>query len=214
MKEAGPWTRALPVWLQGWDLTLVTHSERSGHNVEAMSDRTLARLAWATYLVVSASLLVSLGFFAFFLVVDAPWDAGRTVSAVLVFVFPTVGILVARAQPRNPIGWTLLGIGLVWGLLSLADPYIWYAYVGEPGSQWRPDLVVAATSSLTRRFWISPSIRTSTSSTPRITTPLKSTPRNLVWERSAARNSAPVRSTRSKREPLRSSPVKSTMGGP
>jgi hypothetical protein len=113
-----------------------------------MSDRTLARLAWAMYLVVGALLLVSLAFLVFFLVVDAPWDAGRTLSAVLTFVFPTVGILVARVQPRNQIGWTLLGIGLVWQLLSLADPYIWYAYVGEPGSLWRPDLVVAATSSL------------------------------------------------------------------
>ncbi len=123
-------------------------SERSGHNVQVINASTLARLAWATYLVVGASLLVSLGFFVFFLAVDAPWDAGRTVSAVLVFVFPTVGILIARDQPRNPIGWTLLGTGLCWGLLSLADPYIWYAYVGEPGSLWRPDLVVAATSSL------------------------------------------------------------------
>ena len=113
-----------------------------------MSDRSLIRLAWATYGLVAAALVGALAFLLFFQISAVPWDAGRTVSAVLCFVFPTVGILVARAQPRNPIGWTLLGIGLVWGLLSLADPYIWYAYIGEPGSLWRPDLVVAATSSL------------------------------------------------------------------
>ena len=113
-----------------------------------MTDRTLVRLAWATYLVAGVLLLASLGFFVFFLVLDAPWDAGRTLPAVLLFVFPTVGILVAKAQPRNPIGWTLLGIGLAWGFLFLVDPYVWYAYVGKPGSLWRPDLVVAATSSM------------------------------------------------------------------
>ncbi|MDQ3752003.1 MAG: hypothetical protein M3333_03820 [Actinomycetota bacterium] len=113
-----------------------------------MSDRSLIRLVWATYGLGAATLIGALFFFVFFLLSGVPWDAGRTVSAVLCFVFPTVGTLVARTQPRNPIGWTLLGIGLVWGLLSLADPYIWYAYIGEPGSLWRPDLVVAATSSL------------------------------------------------------------------
>ena len=113
-----------------------------------MSDRSLTRLAWAAYGLIAAGLVGALAFLLFFLVSGVPWDPRRTVSSVLVFIFPTVGVLVARAQPRNPIGWTLLGIGLVWGLLSLADPYIWYAYIGEPGSLWRPDLVVAATSSL------------------------------------------------------------------
>ena len=113
-----------------------------------MTDRMAARLAWATYFVCGAALMGALGCFIFFTVTGAPWDSGTTIGALLTFIFPTVGILVARAQPRNPIGWTLLGIGLVWGLLFLAEPYIWYAYIGKPGSLWRPDLVVALTSSL------------------------------------------------------------------
>jgi hypothetical protein len=113
-----------------------------------MSDRGLIRLAWATYALVAAALAGALSLLVFFLLSGVPWDAGRTVGALLAFSFPTVGVLVAAAQPRNPIGWILLGIGLCWGLLFLADPYIWHAYVAEPGSLWRPDVVVAITSSL------------------------------------------------------------------
>ena len=113
-----------------------------------MSDRSLIRLAWATYGLAAAALVGALAFFLFFLISGVPWDAGRTVGPVLFFIFPTVGVLVAASQPRNPIGWILLVIGVDWGLLSLADPYIWYAWVAEPGSLWRPDLVLALTSSL------------------------------------------------------------------
>jgi hypothetical protein len=116
--------------------------------VLTMSDRGLIRLAWATYGLVAAAVVGALSFLVFFLLAGAPWDAGRTVGALLTFIFPTVGVLVAAAQPRNPIGWILLTIGVCWGLLFLADPYIWYAYVAEPGSLWRPDVVVAITSSL------------------------------------------------------------------
>ncbi|MBA3630074.1 MAG: hypothetical protein H0W55_10460 [Actinobacteria bacterium] len=127
---------------------LVTSSERWWHNVLTMSDRSLIRLAWATYGLAAGALVGALSFLVFFLLSGVPWDAGRTVGAVLFFIFPTVGVLVAVAQPRNPIGWILLGIGADWGLLFVADPYIWYAYVAEPGSLWRPDLVVALTSSM------------------------------------------------------------------
>jgi hypothetical protein len=113
-----------------------------------MSDRRLIRLAWATYGLAAAALVGALSFLVFSLLSGVPWDAGRSVGAVLIFIFPTVGVLVAAAQPRNPIGWVLLGIGVNFGLLFLTDPYIWYAYVAEPGSLWRPDLVVAITSSL------------------------------------------------------------------
>jgi hypothetical protein len=127
---------------------LVTRSGRRWHNVLTMSDRSLIRLAWATYGLAAAALVGALSFLVFCLLSGVAWDAGRTVGAVLCFIFPTVGVLVAVAQPRNPIGWILLVIGVGWGLLFLADPYIWYAYVSEPGSLWRPDLVVAITSSL------------------------------------------------------------------
>jgi hypothetical protein len=117
-------------------------------NVLAMTEHALTRLAWVTYFVSGVALMGALGCFIYLRVTGAPWDPGFAIAPLLLFIFPTVGILVARVQPRNPIGWTLLGIGLAWGLLFLAEPYIWYAYIGKPGSLWRPDLVVALTSSL------------------------------------------------------------------
>ncbi|MDQ3662282.1 MAG: hypothetical protein M3454_14750 [Actinomycetota bacterium] len=113
-----------------------------------MSDRNLIRLAWATYGLAAAALVGALAFLLLFLISGVLWDAGRTVRAVPLFFFPTVGVLVASSQPRNPIGWILLVIGVAWGLLFLTDPYIWYAYIAEPGSLWQPDIVVALTSSM------------------------------------------------------------------
>jgi hypothetical protein len=44
-------------------------------------------------------------------------------SVVLVFAFPAVGAVVARKQPRNPIGWCLLGAGLFLAVTDLATAY-------------------------------------------------------------------------------------------
>ena len=48
--------------------------------------------------------------------------------------FGILGALVARRQPRNPVGWLFLFIGIVGGLQGVADGYAHFAYVTQPGA--------------------------------------------------------------------------------
>ncbi|HEU4489192.1 MAG TPA: hypothetical protein VFS38_07900 [Actinomycetota bacterium] len=114
------------------------------------TDRTAPGLALVAFVLCAAAAAGSVGFFAYngWTIGGPRWDPGEIVLAPLFFTFPVVGYLIASRLPRNPIGWILLGIGLVWELYFVAENYIWRAYVGDPGSLWRPDLVVSATSSL------------------------------------------------------------------
>jgi hypothetical protein len=48
--------------------------------------------------------------------------------------FPVVGVLIVRRQPRNVVGWLLLGVGLVTGLSGIADSYARLGLVVAPGS--------------------------------------------------------------------------------
>jgi hypothetical protein len=117
--------------------------------MRSMTDRTAARLAWAMFAVVSATLVGALGLaIVNGSVLGSSEDTSGVVGPVLFFAFPAVGILVASRLPRNPIGWILLGIGLVWEMYFVAENYSQYAFVLQPGSLWRPELVVALTSSL------------------------------------------------------------------
>jgi hypothetical protein len=117
--------------------------------MRSMTDRTAARLAWAMFAVVSATLVGALGLaIVNGSVLGSSEDTSGVVGPVLFFAFPAVGILVASRLPRNPIGWILLGIGLVWEMYFVAENYSQYAFVHQPGSLWRPELVVALTSSL------------------------------------------------------------------
>ncbi|MDQ3660102.1 MAG: hypothetical protein M3454_03385, partial [Actinomycetota bacterium] len=114
-----------------------------------MTDRIATRLAWAMFAVVSVTLLGALGFALINgSLFGSSEETSGVVGPVLFFAFPVVGILVASRLPRNPIGWILLGIGLVWEMYFVAENYSQYAFVHHPGSLWRPDLVVALTSSL------------------------------------------------------------------
>src|SRR5688572_24840424 len=61
----------------------------------------------------------------------------------MVVTFALTGLLVARRQPRNTIGWLLLGISLVWGLNALAGNYARYGLLLEPGSVPGPDVAAA-----------------------------------------------------------------------
>jgi hypothetical protein len=42
---------------------------------------------------------------------------------VLALLFSAAGLLVARARPRNVIGWILLGTGVIWAFGALVDQY-------------------------------------------------------------------------------------------
>lgn len=65
---------------------------------------------------------------------------------VAMFSFAVAGVLVALRQPRNPIGWILLAIGMVWQLPS--EELVRYGTVTAPGSVPRPELLAVLTSSL------------------------------------------------------------------
>ena len=67
-------------------------------------------------------------------------DAGL---AAMTFVFPLVGFLIARRQPRNPIGWLMLAVGMVVAVPLSA--YGDYRLVVEPGSLPAADVAAALT---------------------------------------------------------------------
>lgn len=97
-----------------------------------LSDATLRRLAWAAWWFFAA--MVAIAVLLSFL--DG---SSRSASAGLSFVvvlsaFPLTGLLILRRQPRNTIGWLLVGIGCVWGLGGLGDNYATYGLLVDPGS--------------------------------------------------------------------------------
>jgi hypothetical protein len=98
----------------------------------SVSDRTLRRLAWAAWWFFAAMFVIAalLSFFD---------GVPRSVSADLSFIvvllaFPLTGLLILRRQPRNTIGWLLVGIGCVWGVGGLGDNYATYGLLVDPGS--------------------------------------------------------------------------------
>ena len=114
------------------------------------SDTVLRRLAWT-----SASFIAAMFVAAIVLTLLAPlppvseeaWSGGgalgEAVFGVVVMTFPVVGLIVLRRQPDNRIGWLLLGIGMLWGLVLLGDNYATYGLVVDPGSLPAPDIVAA-----------------------------------------------------------------------
>jgi hypothetical protein len=111
-------------------------------------DRTLRGSAWAVFwfALVTCAAAVPLA------TVDEPrtsesWESGGLLGeltfALMVVTFALTGLLVARRQPRNTIGWLLLGISLVWGLTALAGNYARYGLLLEPGSVPGPDVAAA-----------------------------------------------------------------------
>jgi len=118
--------------------------------VTSLSDRTLRRLAWAVWWFFVAVLTVSVPLsFVEREVTGETWGAGaggaasELVFVAVVMTFPLTGVLILRRQPRNPIGWLLHAIGLVWGLTGVADSYATYGLAVDPGSLPGPDVVAA-----------------------------------------------------------------------
>jgi signal transduction histidine kinase len=98
-------------------------------------ERNASIVAWATW-----GLSVALaGISVFFLLASwstqpPPGSFGfRGFAAIFAVVFGTVGALVVSRIPTNPIGWLLLGGGLLSGIQSLANEYaIWAVLLRDP----------------------------------------------------------------------------------
>ncbi|MDX6301007.1 MAG: hypothetical protein QOF53_2221, partial [Nocardioidaceae bacterium] len=91
---------------------------------DRLSDRALQRLSWASlafYVLSFASGLVAQ-------LLDprvgnktpAPGDIAFVAMTAL---FPAVGLLIVRRQPRNTVGWLLHLTGVAWGLAGWSDAY-------------------------------------------------------------------------------------------
>ena len=103
-----------------------------------MTDATARRLARASFGVLLLLLGVGLAAAA------AAYAGGEPVTslairdtpvAVATFIFPIVALIIARREPRNPIVWILLGVGLAWQASSLASAYVVW---GPPGAASSP----------------------------------------------------------------------------
>jgi hypothetical protein len=60
-----------------------------------------------------------------------PYTVNLVVAAL---AFSTVGALVAARQRKNPIGWLLLGVGIMYAIEMFAGNYGVYTLVTDPGS--------------------------------------------------------------------------------
>ena len=54
-------------------------------------------------------------------------------AITMILGYSTVGAVVASRNPRNPIGWLMLGVGGIFGIGGFCDEYARYAYVTHPG---------------------------------------------------------------------------------
>ncbi len=104
-------------------------------DVRLLSPTTVSALAVLTALVLAADVPVELAIRTF----SGGWALG------LVFAAPytIVGLVVARRQPRNPLGWLMLMVGLLTSLGSLASDYALFVYrFGHGGSPLGPVAVL------------------------------------------------------------------------
>ena len=115
-----------------------------------MSDRALRRSAWAAWWFFVAMIAVAVSFSL--VDQDAVANTPRASEAGLVIVlltsFPLTGLLILRHQPRNTIGWLLLGIGFVWGIGGLADNYARYGLLVDPRSLPGPEVAATVASGI------------------------------------------------------------------
>lgn len=126
-----------------------------------MTDRTWQRLAW-TFVGLTVLLYVLSAAGA---VINAQLGTGWSTddTSNLVFVLSTVcfvavGAVILARQPRNPIGWILVGISFAWSVGGPFSEYARYGLVTRPGSVPAPALVEA----LTTANWVAPIVLTGT----------------------------------------------------
>jgi len=76
-----------------------------------MKQRTAARLAWGILAFIAVSAVVS---------ITLALESQRydIFFVAVLAIFPVVGVVLASRRPSNPLGWIMLGIGVVWALPS------------------------------------------------------------------------------------------------
>lgn len=112
-----------------------------------MSERTLRRLARGSFVLIAAMYGSS-----FALSLALRGSTSLFESAVLfavAFSFPAVGSLVASRQPRNPIGWIMLGMGLGWAVGAVLDVYASSALTSNLHS-----IPAAAAAAIASSVWV------------------------------------------------------------
>lgn len=92
-----------------------------------------------------AALVLAAAATAVMAAVVARSEVADLAGLVIVVVATPVGVLVARAQPRNPVGWLLLGSALA---MAVAEAGAQLAKAGVPGGPW-----AAWMGTWTRRTW-------------------------------------------------------------
>ena len=104
----------------------------------SIGESTASRLAGLAVASIAFSVLASL-----VLSLATGADAEGLLYAFVNFLFPAVGALIVRRQPRNSIGWIMLAVGVVWGAVAVLDMYSRYALVVDPGSLPGPEIALA-----------------------------------------------------------------------
>ena len=104
---------------------------RAGTVDMTMTDPTARRLAWVTFGAICSTFLGSL---ALGVATSTLGNISGITFALLMFLFPLVGILICRQQPRNRIGWICLGIGILWGLTAILDQIGEWGLAARPGT--------------------------------------------------------------------------------
>jgi len=100
-----------------------------------MGDRVIGRVAWALWAAAIAFAAIGGALVLASLDATIPDNWGFRGSFDLLALFlATPGLLVARRQPRNPIGWILLVAGLASGFGGFVQEYATRAVIIAPGS--------------------------------------------------------------------------------
>jgi hypothetical protein len=99
-----------------------------------MTPWATARLAWGAAGLCLVGIVAGLVLTGLSGELDRQFVGQFASFAGVLVAFPAVGALVAARQPRNPVGWQLLAVGVLFSLQVVADAYALYALATAPGS--------------------------------------------------------------------------------
>jgi signal transduction histidine kinase len=116
-----------------------------------LSDSQLRRLGWLSLVLSTAAYAVGIALVAVDPKASGPFDYVDMVDpflAVVILLFPIVGVFITRQQPRNRVGWLLHAAAWPWALAALVDVYSRITLHIAPGSLPAADAVEVIGSEL------------------------------------------------------------------